>query len=81
MKRPIYEEIKTYGGDIIGKNIIGYEMVSRPGFSKIRHKKHLKRKVNKNLTLDDFRKAGKGYANIIKAFAEGMAEVINEKVY
>lgn len=78
MKRSIYEEIKTYGGDIIGKNIIGYEMVSRPGFSKIRHKKHLKRKVNKNLTLDDFRKAGKGYAIIIKAFAEGMAEVINE---
>lgn len=79
MKNPIYGEIKTYGGDIIGKNIIGYESVSRPGFSKIRHRKRIKGKVNKNLTLDDFRKAGKGYANIVKAFAEGMAEVINEK--
>lgn len=81
MKKPIYEEIKTYGGDIIGKNIVGYEMVFRPGFSKVKHKKRIKRKINKNLTLDDFRKAGKGYANIIKAFAEGMAEVINEKIY
>lgn len=78
MKKPIYEEIKTYGGDIIGKNIVGYEMVFRPGFSKIKHKKRIKRKINKNLTLHDFRKAGKGYANIVKAFAEGIAEGINE---
>ncbi len=76
MKKPIYKEIKTYGGDIIDKNIIGYEHVSRPGFSKIRHKKRIKGKINKNLTLDDFRKAGKGYANIVKAFTEGMAEVM-----
>ncbi|WP_307984093.1 hypothetical protein [uncultured Lactococcus sp.] len=78
MKKPIYKEIKTYGGDIIDKNIIGYEHVSRPGFSKIRHKKRIKGKINKNLTLDDFRKAGKGYANIVKAFTEGMEEVLNE---
>lgn len=78
MKKPIYKEIKTYGGDIIDKNIIGYEHVSRPGFSKIRHKKRIKGKINKNLTLDDFRKAGKGCANIVKAFTEGMAEVLNE---
>ncbi|WP_339014266.1 hypothetical protein VNN36_04625 [Lactococcus garvieae] len=76
MKKPIYEEIKTYAGDILGKNIVGYVQVSRPGFSKVRHKKRVKREVNKNFTLDDFRKAGKGYGNIVKAFVEGMAEVL-----
>ena len=43
---------------------------------KKRIKKRIKGKINKNLTLDDFRKAGKGYANIVKAFTEGMAEVM-----
>lgn len=38
MKKPIYETIKWFGGNTepyrVTKNIIGYDQVNRPGFSR-----------------------------------------------
>lgn len=82
MKKIIYEEVRTYGGDILGKNIVGYAQISRPGFSKIRHKKRINKNHNQGtqqLVPDDFRNIGRLYIYISKLVAEGVQEALDAK--
>ncbi|QDK71472.1 hypothetical protein [Lactococcus protaetiae] len=50
------------------------------GYSRIKHKKRIRKVDEFQLTPENVRSVGRGYANVVKAFIEGYQEVINERV-
>ncbi len=63
------------------KNQIKNEIVTRVapcGFSKSRHKKMVKKKMEKDISLEDIKNIGYGIGRAFKALADGLNRGINE---
>lgn len=63
------------------RNQIKNEIVTRVapcGFSKSRHKKMVKKKIAKDISLEDIENIGYGIARAFKAFGDGINRGINE---
>lgn len=63
-KNPVKNEIVT--------------MVAPCGFSKSRHKKMVKKKIAKDISLEDINNLGYGIGRIFKAFGDGLNRGIEE---
>lgn len=48
------------------------------GFSKSRHKKMVKKKIKKDISLEDLNNIGYGIGRIFKAFGDGIKRGIDE---
>ena len=63
------------------KNTVKNGIVTRVapcGFSKSSHKKMVKKKIAKDISLEDLNNIGYGIGRILKAFGEGINRGINE---
>ena len=66
---------------MVFRNQIKNEIVTRVapcGFSKSRHKKMVKKKIAKDISLEDFNNLGYGVGRILKAFGDGINRGIKE---
>ena len=65
---------------VVFRNQIKNEIVTRDapcGFSKSRHKKMVKKKMAKDISLEDFNNIGYGIGRFFKAFGDGLNRGIN----
>lgn len=63
------------------KNKVKNEIVTRDapcGFSKSRHKKMIKNKIAKDISLEDIDNLGYGFGIVIKTFRDGIARALVE---
>ena len=66
---------------MVFRNQIKNEIVTKVapcGFSKSRHKKMVKKKIVKDISLEDLNNLGYGIGRIFKAFGDGLNRGINE---
>ena len=66
---------------MVFKNTIKNEIVTREapcGFSKSRHKKMGKKKIAKDISLEDLNNIGYGIGRVFKALADGINRAIKE---
>ena len=63
------------------RNPVKNEIVTREtpcGFSKSRHKKMVKKKIEKDISLEDIKNIGYGIGRVFKALADGLNRGIKE---